>query len=65
MKSAMLFVRTKNVKTMDYRIMVISRFAANMAKTRLKICYIAEHAANALRRREQPHFLDSIYQMIK
>lgn len=65
MKSMMLFVRIKNVKTMDCRIMVTSRFAANMVKIRQKICYIAEHAANALRQREQPHFLDFIYQMKK
>ena len=50
---------------MDCRIMVTSHFAANMVKIRQKICYIAEHAANALRQREQPHFLDFIYQMKK
>ncbi len=65
MKSTMLFVRIKNVKTMDCRIMVTSHFAANMVKIRQKICYIAEHAANALHQREQPHFLDFIYQMKK
>ena len=65
MKSTMIFVRIKIVKTMACRIMVISQFAANMVKIRQKICYIAEHAANALRQREQPHFLDFIYQMKK
>jgi hypothetical protein len=65
MKSTMLFVRIKIVKTMACRIMVISQFAANMVKIRQKICYIAEPAANALRQREQPHFLDFIYQMKK
>jgi len=33
MKLTMLFVQTKNVKTMACRIMVISRFAANMVRT--------------------------------
>jgi len=65
MKSVMLFVQIKNVKTMDCRIMVISTFAANMVKIKIKICYIVEHAANALRQQEQLHFLDFIYQMKK
>jgi hypothetical protein len=65
MNSMMLFVRIKNVKTMGCRIMVTSRFAANMVKIRQKIYCIAEHAANALRQREQPHFLDFIYQTKK
>jgi hypothetical protein len=50
---------------MGCKTMVTSGFAANMVKIRQKICYIAEHAANALRQREQPHFLDFIYQMRK
>jgi hypothetical protein len=65
MKSTMIFVRIKNVKNMDCKIMVTSRLGANMVKIRQKIYYIAEHAANALRQREQPHFLDFIYQMKK
>ena len=36
MKSVMLFVQIKNVKTTDCRIMVISRFAANMVKIKTK-----------------------------
>jgi hypothetical protein len=54
MKSTMLFVQIRNVKTMDCRIMVISLFAANRVKIRQKIYCIVEHAANALRQREQP-----------
>gem|GEM_PF-6191777 len=65
MKLVMLFVQINSVKSTDCKIMVISRFAANMVKTRQKSCYIAEHAANALHRREQLLFLDFIYQMKK
>jgi len=50
---------------MDCKTMVTSRFAENMVKIRQKICYIVEHAANVLRQREQPHFLDFIYQTRK
>ncbi len=59
------FCPNKECKNYGLQDMVIPRFVANMAKIRSKICYTAGHAASVLRQREQPHFLDFIYQMKK